>query len=112
MRSVRADGSTQFGANQGHAGDIHGALTVPLDDAARRFLTDGAGLSDVEDFVVHQRIECGGWTDGDGLRLGDGESDFAGTLASQRRGRRELAPNHRDEACRPLVSVVVKEVTA
>ena len=46
VRGVWADRRAHIGADQGHAGDLHGALAVPLHQAARGFVADGAGAGD------------------------------------------------------------------
>ena len=50
-------GARSSALTQRHAGDVHGAVAVPLHDAAGGFFADSAGAGDFEDFLIEHGIE-------------------------------------------------------
>src|SRR5271166_814339 len=112
MRRVWADGSAQVGADQRHAGDLHGALAMPLNHAARRLLADRSGLRDCDYFFIHHRVERCSGADGDCFWFRNCEADLARTLACQSSGGGQLAAEYGDETGSAVVRVIVKHMTA
>src|ERR1700733_2138726 len=107
MRSVGTNWSAHFHTDERHAGNIHGALAMPLDDTARGFFADRAGVRDFKHGLIEQGAERAAWTNGSPCGFGGRKSDGARALASERGRRGELAADDGNHASGPIVGVIV-----